>query len=50
MHFYSNLSYLQSVGLVVLVSTKTDRAYTNRVLPTFDTNVAEQIFKLRFEE
>lgn len=50
MHFYSHLSYLQSVGLVVLVSTKTDRAYTNRILPTFDPDVAEQIFKLRFGE
>jgi len=48
MHFYSHLSYLQSVGLVALVSTKTGRAYTNRVLPTFDTNVVGEICRLRF--
>ena len=48
MHFYSHLSYLQSVGLVALVSTKTGRAYTNRVLPTFDPDVVGQIYRLRF--
>lgn len=48
MHFYSNLSYLQSVGLVALVFTKVGRAYTNRVMPTFDKGVVEQIRKLRF--
>ena len=31
-----NLSYLQSVGLVALVSTKIGRTYTNRVMLTFD--------------
>lgn len=48
MHFYSHLSYLQSVGLVVLVSTKTGLAYTNRVLLTFDAKVVDQICRLRF--
>ncbi len=48
MHFSSNLSYLQSAGLVALVSTKIRRAYTNRVLPTFDAGVAKQICRLRF--
>jgi Cdc6-like AAA superfamily ATPase len=47
-HFYSNLSYLQSVGLVALVSTKTGRTYTNRVLLNFDAPVVEQISQLRF--
>lgn len=50
MYFYSNLSYLQSVGLVALVSTKIGRSYTNRVIPNFDKTVAEQICKLRFGE
>jgi Cdc6-like AAA superfamily ATPase len=49
MYFYSNLSYLQSVGLVVLISTKIGRSYTNRVMPTFDKAVVEQICKLRFD-
>jgi len=48
MHYYSHLSYLQSVGLVALASTKTGRAYSNRVLPTFDPNVVGQICRLRF--
>lgn len=49
MHFYTNLGYLQSVGLLALVATKINRTYTNRVLLTFDRSVAQQICKLRFE-
>ncbi|MDD5134429.1 MAG: orc1/cdc6 family replication initiation protein [Phycisphaerae bacterium] len=49
MYFYTNLGYLQSVGLLALVATKIDRIYTNRVVLTFDKTVAEQICKLRFE-
>ena len=48
-HFYSNLSYLQSVGLVVLIATKVDRAWTDRVQLTFDASIAESITRLRFE-
>ncbi|GMU20502.1 MAG: hypothetical protein AMXMBFR13_05990 [Phycisphaerae bacterium] len=48
-HFYSNLSYLQSVGLVALVSTKVDRTYTNRVLLTFDAEIVHSIARLRFD-
>jgi cell division control protein 6 len=47
-YFYGNLSYLQSMGLVALVSTKVDRAYTNRVLLTFDTAIADSLSRLRF--
>ena len=47
-YFYSTLSYLQSAGLVALVSAKVGRAYTNRVLLTFDQPVVEQICQLRF--
>ena len=50
MHFCSNLSYLQSAGLVALVSTKLRRAYTNRVIPTFDPGVAHEICHQRFEK
>lgn len=48
-HFYSNLSYLQSVGLVALIATKVDRAWTNRVQLTFDASIVESITRLRFE-
>jgi len=49
MYFYTNLGYLQSVGLLALVATKVDRIYTNRVVLTFDKSIAEQVCKLRFE-
>lgn len=47
-HYYASLAYLQSCGLVALISTKTGRAYTNRVEATFDGNVVEPIYKARF--
>jgi cell division control protein 6 len=47
-HFYANLSYLQSVGLVGLVSTKVDRTYTNRILLTIDRAIVDSICRLRF--
>ena len=47
-HFYANLSYMQSVGLIALVSTKVDRAYTNRILLNIDRNIVQSICKLRF--
>lgn len=50
MHFYSNLSFLQSVGLVALVSTKVGRVYTNRVMLNCDPSIVEQICQLRFSD
>ncbi len=47
-YFYSSLSYLQSVGLVALLSTKIGRTYANQVLLAFDQPVVEQICRLRF--
>jgi len=47
-YFYSNLAYLQSVGLVALVSTKVKRTYTNRVRLNFDEPIVDQICRLRF--
>ena len=49
-HFYSTLSYLQSAGLVGLIATKVGRAYTKRVMLTFDEDVLRQICQLRFEQ
>jgi len=49
MYFYTNLGYLQSVGLVALVAAKIDRTYTNRIVLTVDKSIAEQSCKLRFE-
>jgi Cdc6-like AAA superfamily ATPase len=47
-HFYSNLSYLQSLGLILLVSTKIGRAYTNRIQLAFDPEVLTTIWNARF--
>lgn len=47
-HFYSNLSYLQSLGLILLVSTKINRTYTNRIQMTFDPAVLNAIWRTRF--
>jgi Cdc6-like AAA superfamily ATPase len=49
MHFYSNLSYMQSLGLIILISTKITRTYTNRIQLTFDPAVLDTIWKMRFE-
>jgi Cdc6-like AAA superfamily ATPase len=48
MHFYTNLSDLQSLGLIALVSTKINRTYTNRIQPTFDPAVFEGVWLSRF--
>jgi Cdc6-like AAA superfamily ATPase len=48
MHFYTNLSYLQSLGLIALVSTKINRTYTNRIQVTFDPVVFEAVWSVRF--
>jgi Cdc6-like AAA superfamily ATPase len=47
-YFYSNLSYLQSLGLILLISTKVNRAYTNRVQLLFSSSLLETIWQVRF--
>jgi len=47
-HFYANLSYLQSLGLIVLVSTKVGRTYTNRIQLTFTPEILLSVFQSRF--
>ena len=47
-HFYSNLSYLQSLGLILLISTKINRTYTNRIQLTFDPGILATIWQTRF--
>ena len=48
-YFYSNLSYLQSMGLVALIATKVGRTYANRVMLAFDKQVLDTVFKLRLD-
>lgn len=47
-HYYSNLSYLQSLGLILLISTKVDKTYTNRIQLTFDPEILTIIWNSRF--
>ena len=47
-HYYANLSYLQSMGLVALLATKVGCTYANRVLLTFDQAAFDPIYSLRF--
>lgn len=47
-HYYSNLSYLQSMGLVALIATKVGCTYANRVMLTFDESVFDSIYNFRF--
>jgi len=47
-YFYSNLSYLQSLGLILLVSTKVGRAYTNKIRLLFAPETFLSIWQKRF--
>jgi cell division control protein 6 len=47
-YFYTNLSYLQSMGLILLVSTKVNRAYANRIQLTFDPGVFQSVWEAHF--
>lgn len=47
-YFYANLAYLQSLGLILLISTKANRSYTNRIELVFDAELLETIWEMRF--
>jgi Cdc6-like AAA superfamily ATPase len=47
-YFYSNLAFLQSVGLLMLVSAKVDRAYTNRIHPLVSREQIDAVMTARF--
>lgn len=49
-HFYNTLSYLQGLGLVLLVEAKVGKAYARRVDCIFDKGVFEAVYKSRFVE
>lgn len=48
-YFYSTLAYLQSLGLIVLVSTKVRRTYTKLIQITFPPELLDMIWKVRFQ-
>ena len=47
-YFYSSLSYLQSIGLILLLSTKVRRTYTNRIHRLFDRELLDGVWRARF--
>ena len=47
-YFYSALSYLQSLGLILLISTKIRRTYTNVIQLTFPAEVLDAVCRWRF--
>jgi Cdc6-like AAA superfamily ATPase len=47
-YFLNNLSYMQSLGLVMLMQTKVNRAYTSKVSLLFSERVLDSIYRIRF--
>lgn len=47
-HFYASLSYLQSLGLTLFISTKVGRAYTNQLQLLFDRELLTTVWAIRF--
>ena len=48
-YFYNNLSYLQSLGLILLASTKVGRAYTNRISLLFHPALLQSVYEAKFD-
>ena len=47
-YFYNSLSYLQSLGLILLFMTKVNRSYTNTVSLNFDPSIIDSVYNARF--
>lgn len=47
-YFYNNLSYLQSLGLIIMLSTKVNRTYTNKISLLFNERILDAVFQKRF--
>ena len=48
-HFYNQLSYLQSLGLIIMLSTKVNKTYANRISLLCNSDIIYEVFKLRFQ-
>ena len=48
-HFYNQLSYLQSLGLVMMLSTKVNKTYANRISVLCNGQIIKEIYNLRFQ-
>lgn len=47
-HFYNQLSYLQSLGLIMMLSTKVNKTYANRITILCNEKIVHQVYKIRF--
>ena len=47
-YFYNYLTYLQSLGLILLFLTKVNRAYTNTINLNFDPSIIDSIYGTKF--
>lgn len=47
-HFYNQLSYLQSLGLIMMLSTKVNRTYANRISVLCNQDIIREVYKMRF--
>ena len=47
-YFYNSLSYLQSLGLILLLTAKVKRVYTNRAQLLFDEKILDEVYRFRF--
>ena len=48
-HFYNQLSYLQSLGLVMMLSTKVNKTYANRITILCNEKIIYQVYNIRFQ-
>ena len=48
-HFYNQLSYMQSLGLIILLTTKVNRTYANRISLLCNVDVLKELYSLRFQ-
>ena len=47
-HFYNQLSYLQSLGLIMMLSTKVNRTYANRITLLCNPEIIREAYRIRF--
>ena len=48
-HFNNQLSYLQSLGLVLMISVKVNRTYANKVKILCNEGIIRQVYEIRFQ-
>jgi len=47
-HFYNQLSYLQSLGLIMMLSTKVNKTYANRITILCNEKIVHSVYKMRY--